>query len=225
MRSQYILTVVTAGTIILAAGSAQSVTFDFLQAIDNGYDGTITMDGTGLSDPTGELGGSELVWVKDGLTLTVTASPSGNSGDYVYLDSGSAGVGVCGELNNSKQCNPSSDDNVTTLEWLNFNFDSEVSLDFSSSLFKNANHVTYDPIPSGIWMEVDSSASYNLGVNGNGALSYSGSDFRFWTSSNATQFYVSTFEANPVPEPSTMLLFGAGLAGIAGASSRRRSKK
>jgi hypothetical protein len=79
-------------------------------------------------------------------------------------------------------------------------------------------------VPSGIWLQVDGTTSYNLGVPGNSTDTYFGTYFKFWTDSDKTQFYVSSLDASAVPEPATMLLFGAGLAGLAGYSRKKRDQ-
>jgi len=53
------------------------------------------------------------------------------------------------------------------------------------------------------------SGSWNTSIRGNKGLSH----ISFWTSSQT-----------PVPEPTTMLLMGTGLAGLAGTTLRRKKK-
>jgi len=48
--------------------------------------------------------------------------------------------------------------------------------------------------------------------------------FRTIADAGISDFSVAGLDINPVPEPATMLLFGAGLAGLAGFQSRRKKE-
>lgn len=47
---------------------------------------------------------------------------------------------------------------------------------------------------------------------------------KFESNSNCVDFAVAGMDVTPVPEPTTMLLFGAGLIGLTGIARRRQSK-
>jgi hypothetical protein len=202
--------------LLLAAPSASAVTFDFAQwAIDNGEQGFSN--------------GAPFTWTLSGLTVTATAGPVG-AGPFVYLDgldSGRrAGMGVCGSLTTTLQCSPSNDDNVTAGDTLRLTFSAPVTLD--AIAFRDANHRT--AAMSGtlfgagdlIDVQVDglgfSSPSLATGSFPPPTLFGTTFDFRY----NNEEFYIETLDASPVPEPSTMVLLGAGILGLVGRVRRRR---
>src|SRR5262245_38805108 len=98
-----------------------------------------TIDFKNLADVQwGESAWSPLTITTANFTVTITATKDGR-GAYDYLDSGNAGLGVCGALmagatanvqthSTANLCNPSDDDNVTTGEFLTLTFNKNVTI-------------------------------------------------------------------------------------------------
>ncbi len=82
-----------------------------------------TIDFAAEADNNGERGVADGTTINSAETdnLNVTLSATGN--DKAYLDSGNAGLGVCGTLDNGAQCDPSSDDNLQSGEEVNVKID------------------------------------------------------------------------------------------------------
>jgi len=150
---------------------------------------------------------------------------------YAYLDWGNAGLGSCGNVHNlgsvntmntgntANNCDPSSDDNVNTREFLRFVFDTNVVV---TNIWFNNNHdggfdaldmVNIDGNPFGV------ATGYAWGPNGIGAFNVA-AGYNFDVAYNNEQFYISAIEFASVPESSSLFLFGLGLLGLASARKR-----
>ena len=218
------------GSLVVLASTAQAQIIDFVY----------------LTEGTDQLG--ESAWSTLSLSYTefdVDIKGSNGSTVYAYLDWNHAGLGVCGNVDNTgahpnskdNVCNPSSDDNVTTGEALHFVFSENVTITKiwfnnthdedrmitpSDSIFINGNPVT-GPLGNGY---APTSNQYNTDDNhmssvGHflGPYSVDGGDM-FTIAFGDQQFYISGMEVS-VPEPGTLALLGSGLLGI-GLFRRRR---
>ena len=220
---------IAAAVATLAMTGASADIIDFKDMADNGPQGesiwdTLTVAGTGFS-------------------LAVTGTKNGSAA-YAYLDSGNAGLGVCGVPNSTgvanlntnrgtssqNLCNPGSDDNVTVGEslsfmfdvavvinniWLNNNHDADKSL-FNDTVNINGSGHTFTTDLGGP-ADYAVNNSYNLAANTAFTIAFFGPD----EVSGGDQFYVSKIDVSAaVPEPVPLALLGLGLLGL---TLRRRT--
>jgi len=178
--------------------------------------------------------------------LAITATNDSGS-SYAYLDKGYAGLGVCGQITNSLQCNPSSDDNVSfhngTPETLHFAFNIDVIIE---KIWFNNNHdgdrsLLNDYVAiNGTGMQLtnggtglDSDLTLNHSLRANEFFDvgfYKDQPCMDNNNLNNCEFYVSKIEYSivasgsgsaSVPEPTALALLGLGLFG-AGVVRRRQ---
>jgi len=199
-----------------ATTGVNAAVFDF-GAIGNG---DITVSGI-----TGERGAASFDFTVGGISVNTSAL----GGKNAYLDSKFnnlfGGLGVCGTLDSTNQCNPTSDDNVTFDETLVLQFDQLVNI--GTTTFNNGNHETLF------------SGDFELSIDGGTAVTYAltnlftmdliGTRFEFFnpnagggpTVSNNLQFYITSIDVTAVPVPAAVWLFGSGLLGLAGIARRK----
>lgn len=199
--------------LLLTAGvTANATTFDFVSMANTAEKGFSTLSLTGA-----------------GFTLAITGTKFGSAA-FAYLDAGHGGLGVCGVLTGSLQCNPASDDNVTGGDVLSFVFNKAVTID---SIWFNNNH-DGDGSLSGNKIKIGGTdyalvsafgvPSYNDDWKPSQSFSVAAGVPLLMTlaTSDWDQFYVSGMTITAViPEPETYALLLAGL-GLLGIAARRR---
>jgi hypothetical protein len=165
-----------------------------------------------------------------GLSITghATNDNVGDTDQFAYLDWGNAGLGVCKDATlvdpvtstgGTNRCSPSSDDNVTVGEYLEFVFTQDVVVE---NLWFNNNHDGGFAAPDAVSINGGSYAvatGYAGGVNGIGAFSLLAGEILKIAYDNE-EFYVSGMEVSAVPVPAAVWLFGSALLGFVGLSRR-----
>ncbi len=183
----------------------------------------------------GEGAWAPLTLAVGGVNMTITghATDDDDSQQYAYLDWGNAGLGSCKDAVNlaavnathsgsgSNNCRPSSDDNITTNEYLRFVFDHDVII---NNLWFNNNHD--GGFGAGDQVRIDGdlfnvATGYAGGANGIGSFFVAAGSY-FHVAFANEQFYLSGMEVTAaVPEPEALLLLGIG--GLMMLQRRRRA--
>ncbi|WP_169546224.1 hypothetical protein [Sneathiella aquimaris] len=201
------LTLISTFAGLFSIGMANAATFDYAAIADA---------------PPGEMGGQPLIHSDGGVTVEARGYLSGAPA-YAYLDSGSAGMGVCSTgLTGTLQCVDSSDDNVTTDETLELTFNKIVTID--SIAFADSVHGTAGLVGGVLALTIDGSpilGGMSLDPADWGLFAgLTGTVFEF--SYVDTQFYLEAITVSAVPLPPALLLFGAALAGLGWIGRRRK---
>jgi hypothetical protein len=172
-----------------------------------------------------------------GLKATGHATDDNDSSQFAYLDWGNAGLGVCKDAvgapsganpnSGANSCQPSSDDNVTINEYLEFVFDENVKVE--ALTFNNNHDGGFATDASGIAdMVTINGADYAfsllesgnfINVLGFAPITLLAGDVLTVAYKNE-QFYVSGMTVSAVPVPAAVWLFGSALLGFVGYGRR-----
>ncbi|HFD10918.1 MAG TPA: hypothetical protein ENJ32_00380 [Crenotrichaceae bacterium] len=208
MKKFIISTVFGLGMVVTASVNAAAVSFDFAAIADGD---------SSYGVPGGEKGAASFTFTKNGISVTATGFKTGDPSTpyFAYLDSGTAGLGVCKSLTGSQQCTPAGDDNVTFEESLKLVFDKEVTI--TETTFLNGGHVSN--FASNVFdLSIDGGAATTIALANIVSTQFTGTEFIFSNpnngQSNAKQFYISNLDVAPVPVPAAVWLFGTGLLGL-----------
>jgi len=167
------------------------------------------------------------------VSITGHATDDNDSAQFAYLDWGTAGLGSCKDVvspsavdvihsgSSANNCSPSSDDNVTTNEFLRFVFDTDVVI---KNIWFNNNHD--GGFDAGDKVNIDGtlfnvSTGYAGGANGIGSFTVK-AGYAFDIKHFNEQFYISAIEFASVPESNALLLLCMGLLMVFGARKSRR---
>jgi hypothetical protein len=195
--------------------------------------GAVIIDFIDLTEGAGNLGESSWASLSIpgafGLSITGHASNDDDNDQFAYLDWGTAGLGVCKDAigaptgampgNTGNSCQPSSDDNVTVDEYLEFVFTEEVTVE---NLWFNNNHdggfhagdmVTINGVDYPVML------GYAGGANGIGVFHLLAGDV-LTVAYNNEEFYVSGMAVTAMPVPAAIWLFGSALLGFVGYGRR-----
>lgn len=215
-----------------ASTSVQASVFNFGDYADGSNSNGSTFSNSLGNSGLGEFGYESYSATNDGVTVTASGSYVDGSGTtqsaFAYMDSywnNRAGLGVCKVLSSGSQCNPGSDDNITTNEVLKLVFDTTVSLD--GLRFVNGDHYTDFTGDFQIRIDEDDSLLYTLSLAEYPLLSsYIGRTFEFISLASLSsgvdqEFYLNTLNVSTVPLPAAAWLFGSALLGFFGLSRRK----
>ncbi|HOY22267.1 MAG TPA: PEP-CTERM sorting domain-containing protein [Cellvibrio sp.] len=215
---KYSIKALAATAMLVSANTVSAGVIDFIALTQTGGYGESAWSSLNLSS-----GGANVA-------ISGHATNDNDSRQYAYLDWGNAGLGACKDVvtaskvdkknagSSSNNCAPSSDDNVTTSEYLRFIFDTNVVI---TKIWFNNNHDggfdSTDKVNiNGNLFSVNT--GYANGINGIGSFNVA-ANTAFDVKYHNEEFYISAIEFSKVkvPEPSTILLFGLGLLGLVGA--------
>lgn len=217
---KYLIKAISGAALVASVQSASAGVINFIDLTENAVTGY------------GESAWTSLNLSSGGANVSITGHGAAGL-QYAYLDWGKAGLGSCSKVVNlglvntktlgssANNCDPSSDDNVTSREFLRFVFDTNVVI---KNIWFNNNHdggfsaldkVTIDGNPFAV------ATGYAYGPNGIGSFSVAGG-YNFDVAYNNEEFYVSAIEFAKVPESSSFFLLGIGLLGLFQARRRQR---
>ncbi|WP_425092066.1 VPLPA-CTERM sorting domain-containing protein [Tropicimonas sp. S265A] len=224
---------VAALAVSLSAGAVSAATYDFKAAAEPG-------GGTGESIYS-EFNTSSL-FAGPNLKITASASDDNDAEQFVYFDAGNAGMGVCKDPKSASavnqtqsggtnQCNPGSDDGLTTT-FETLTFKATVSDMIIESIWINSNHDGKMPLTTE-WMingtTYGAAQMVSDSVSGTGDVKIDlgfklslGDSFTLHGVTGPNS-YVSAMAVSSVPVPASLLLLLGGLGAFGTMRARRKS--
>lgn len=215
--SRNFLVALSFSAVALLASPSRAITLDFV-SLASGNEHSFA------SETFSNIDGSGISATVTARDLTDVTGPFSSAPPYGYLDDlfngGDGGLGVCQTVN----CAGSPDDNISLGEVAIIEFDQVVTI--TSILFSNGIHVDVYNGSLGIHVGATNPSTaetfnnlftaagvINTSLTGNRFSFVADESFAGGGTGDPSRLYVSAITF--VPEPSTSLLVGAGLAGLA----------